>query len=158
MSKNSDAGIKAEPFSHQLGEVNPAVSTARCLSNLDSYFTTLTLAKRTCLLDLVRCNRHAISGYRTLSHYDHIQTRTSGPLLEKTEDNKIHLYILNYIFVASPSANKDTHTSASLLHRWFSQSSSGGISGINTQSAPQDRAVTRARYLQTDKHTHTRLL
>lgn len=36
-------------------------------------------------------------------------------------------------------------TSVSRRHRWSSQSSSGGDSGMKTQSAPQARAVMRAR-------------
>lgn len=38
-------------------------------------------------------------------------------------------------------------TSLSRRQRCSSQSSSGGHSGMKTQSAPQDREVTRARYL-----------
>lgn len=42
-------------------------------------------------------------------------------------------------------------TSDSFWHMLSSQPSSGGISGINTQSAPQASALTSARYL----HIHT---
>lgn len=45
-------------------------------------------------------------------------------------------------------SHSGTLTSASLLHKWSSQPCSGGISGMNTQSAPQAWAVTKARYLQ----------
>lgn len=36
----------------------------------------------------------------------------------------------------------------SLSHMQFSQPSSGGASGMNSQSAPEARADTRARYLE----------
>ena len=41
-----------------------------------------------------------------------------------------------------------TLTSPSLSHMKFSQPSSGGASGMNSQSAPEAKADTRARYLE----------
>lgn len=47
-------------------------------------------------------------------------------------------------------------TSESLTHMFSCQPSSGGDSGRKTQSAPQARALTRARYLQAESEGFTR--
>ena len=49
-------------------------------------------------------------------------------------------------------------TSDSLMHMVSCQPSSGGDSGRNTQSAPQAKALTRARYLHGNSKDHMRLL
>lgn len=51
---------------------------------------------------------------------------------------------------------RDAGTSLSRRQRCSSQSSSGGHSGMKTQSAPQDRDVTRARYLGREPEGQTR--
>lgn len=55
---------------------------------------------------------------------------------------------LSVLHLALLSQNEwDGVTADSFWHILSSQPSSGGISGINTQSAPQARALTKARYL-----------
>lgn len=41
------------------------------------------------LLDLVGCDRFAVSGYGALGHYDHIETRASGSLLRRQSERTL---------------------------------------------------------------------
>lgn len=54
--------------------------------------------------------------------------------------------------------SRERLTSDNLVHMVSCQPSSGGDSGRNTQSAPQAKALTRARYLHGDNKDRIRLL
>lgn len=85
-----------------------------------------------------------------------IFSRDPRPLVWKRQRKPLRS--INRLFLSKSDSfepakmmHDETITSCSLLHRCSSHPSSGGISGMSTQSAPQARAVTKARYLSGTK-------
>lgn len=96
------------------------------------------------LFHLLTCDWFTVAVHRSLCHNDDVQTGATASLLS---GKKKPLRSLNRLLFTIYNMYEKIITSDSLLHRCSSQCSSGGISGMKTQSAPQARAVTKARYL-----------
>lgn len=79
VSQHGGAGVKAQPVGHQLEESNiqllPPHLFPRCSGECRF--------NRTDLLDLLGCDRFAVSGYGALGHDDHVETRAPGSLLQR---------------------------------------------------------------------------
>lgn len=63
--------------------------------------------------------------------------------------------ILYYLYVTRKTMLSSNLTSPRRAQMWSSHPSSGGASGIKTQSAPDARADTTARYLPSTTHYNT---
>ncbi len=98
------------------------------------------------LLHIVTCDCITMAIYCSLCNNDNVQTGATASLLEKTEKPfKTDKQTFSFSNESLKIIHDKTITSISLLHRCSSHPSSGGISGMKTQSAPQAKAVTKAR-------------
>lgn len=112
------------------------------------------LSTTTNLFHLLTCDGFTVAVHRSLCHNDDVQTGATGSLLsERAIKHEIIFFTIYDPFFLYYKVI----TSDSLLHRCSSQTSSGGISGMKTQSAPHARAVTKARYLPVKSHTGVHL-
>lgn len=98
VSQNGGAGVKAEPVGHQLKGTNIQLSQPSFHSTLEETFSPD-------LLDLLGCDRLAISGYGTLGHNDHVKARASCSLLQRQPErvrSECHIYIARLDSRAEP--------------------------------------------------------